>query len=220
MLINNRWGAPPEENVTSGIYLNQDQTFGWYWERATPLMKPGINGYQPLYPNVKIGGDIFEKPRHPLLPIKVSSINQLSFLVDYEYPNEPTGSYNLAYQLYFIDTDKPDPNGVPNAEVMIWIHQTFGQPPDTFKGVFANSSNNYDLYSWIRSDGLQYSAFLKQGSPNFKTQHTVDAKNLMDNLAINPDWYLFSIHLGNEVVNGSGKIQINKMEIIMNGQGL
>jgi len=220
LLINNKWGTPPEEKLSSGIFMNQDKTFGWYWDRPEPVMKPGINGYQPIYPNVKIGGDIFEKPRHPLLPIKVSSINQLSFYVDYDYLIEPTGSYNLAYQMYFMDNDKPDQNAVPTSEVMIWIHRTFGQPPLTYKGAFTDDNNKYDLYSWVRIDGLIYSAFLMKGDPVFKAQHTVDAKKLLGDLMIDPNWYLFSVHLGNEVVNGAGKIQITKLEITMNGQGL
>jgi hypothetical protein len=43
-LTNNTWGAPREEVFTSGIFLNEDKTFGWYWDRPNPLkMMPDDN---------------------------------------------------------------------------------------------------------------------------------------------------------------------------------
>ncbi len=220
IIINNTWGAPPEEKLSSGIYLNKDKTFGWYWDRSDPLAKPGIKGYAPLYPNVKIGGDIGEKPNNKQLPVKVKSISQLTFYVDYNYLTPPSGTYNLAYQMYFADTDKPSKDAIPNIEVMIWIHYTFGQPPNAYKGDFTDGNHNYELYSFIRSDGRLYCAFLMKGQPVFQAQYAVDAKKLLDDLAIDPNWYLFSIHFGNEVVSGAGKIEISKYEVIMNGRGL
>jgi hypothetical protein len=220
LLINNQWGAPSDEELSSGIFLNKDRTFGWYWDRPNPLIKAGIDGYQPIYPNVKIGGDIGEKPRNKLLPIKISSIKSLTFFVDYDYPTQPSGAYNLSYQMYLMNTNNPGQNAIPNTEVMIWIHHTFGEPPNTYKGNFTDSNNSYDLYSWERYDGMIYSAFLMKADPVFTAQHTVDAKKLLEYLDIDPNWYLFSIHLGSEVVNGAGKIQINQLEIKLNNKGL
>jgi hypothetical protein len=220
MIINNRWGAPPEEKLTCGIFLNPDESFGWYWNRPDPVQKPGMTIFQPLYPNVKIGSDVGEKPVNKNLPVQVKSIQQFQFNVTCTYPTSPTETYNLAYQMYFADTDKPAPGTQANLEAMIWIQQTFGQPPSAYKGEFSDGHNNYKLYSYTQFNGMPYSAFLIQDQPVFQPQYTVDAKKLLDVLEINPDWYLFSIHFGSEIVKGAGKIEISRYVIILNHQEL
>jgi hypothetical protein len=218
-IINNTWGAPPEEKLTTGIYLNQDKTFGWYWDRPDPMTKPEITGLQPLYPNVKVGGDIGGKSTTRSLPIKAEAIKQLQFSIDYLYVTPPTGLYNLAYQMYFANPKTAPGSQQGIVEVMIWIHYTFGQPPSAYKGIFSDGVNSYDLYSFSRIDE-QYMAFMMKGQPGFKAQHLVDAKELLTYAAIDPNWYLYSIHLGNEILKGSGKLIINRLEINLNGKNL
>jgi hypothetical protein len=219
-LINNVWGALPEENLSSGIFQNQDRTYGWYWDRPNPLQKPGINGLQPLYPNIKIGGDVGEKPRNNRLPIKVSNIKELRFSVDYDYLIEPTGSYNLSYQMYFANTDTPVQDSFANIEMMVWIHQTFGQPPAAYQHDFSDGNFRYSLYSFTQFNGMKYAAYISKDAPVFRAQHTVNAKQFLDDLQIDPNWYLFSIHFGNEILLGRGKFQINKYVIMLNGHDI
>lgn len=216
-LTDNLWGAPTTENLTSQVYLNKDQTFGWYWNRADPMKNPGDIFVRPIFPNVRIGADLGEKSNTSYFPLQVRDIHNLSFYVVYQYLTAPTGAYNLAYQMYFTDTDKPGPDAHVNVEVMIWLHHTFPQPPDTYKGDFSDGNNSYELWSWVMSDGRQYYSFLMKGQPLFDAQHTVDAKRLLDNLVIDPNLYLLGVHLGSEIVSGAGKIEIRKLIISLNG---
>jgi hypothetical protein len=219
-LTNNIWGAPPQEKLTSGVFLNRDQTFGWYWDRPDPIIKEGVNGYQPIFPNLRVGKDIGGSSNNPALPIGLESVKNLTFSVDYDYLTPPTGAYNLAYQIYFSKDINPAPEAVPHSEVMIWIHRTFGQPPDSYKGVYSDGINSYDLYSWTKIDGMNYYSFIMKGNPVFKSTHRVDAKKLLDTLSLDPKLYLLSIHFGSEVVSGAGRLQVNKLEMVINDKKL
>jgi hypothetical protein len=218
IITRNYWGASSDEKLTGDIFLNKDDSFGWFWSRENPQSKPGAKGILPIYPNVRVGADIGQESNSEYFPLKASEINSLSFYVDYSYPQEPTGEYNFAYQMYFSDVPEPDLKTVPQAEVMVWIHSTFGQPPHTFQGDYSDNHNNYKLYAWTQVDGRGYFSFIMKGKPVFAGQHIVDVKQLLSNIAISPGWYLLGVHLGNEILIGSGKVQIQQLEIVLNGK--
>jgi hypothetical protein len=216
-ITKNFWGAPASETLTGDIFLNGDNSYGWDWNRADPQMKAGVNGVLPIYPNVRVGADPGQASNNRLFPVMHSDINQLTFSLDYQYPETPTGQYNFAYQMYFSDVANPGLNAAPRAEVMIWIHNTFGQPPTTYRGDYTDGINNYSLYSWTMADGRGYYSFIMKDQSGFNAHHEVDAKKLLDNLSLSPDWYLLGIHLGNEILIGSGKLQIQQLTIDLNG---
>ncbi len=45
-----------------------------------------------------------------------------------------------------------------------------------------------------------------------------DAKRFMDNITLDPNWYVHGVELGNEIVSGAGKIKISKLNINLNGR--
>jgi len=150
--------------------------------------------------------------------VKLSEVKSLRFDVNYEYTTIPEGSYNLAYEMLLSDKNRPSSNLIPKAEVMIWLHATFPQPPNTYQGDFTDGNNTYALYSWVMTDGRLYASFIMKGQAQFQAQHTVDAKRLMESLTLDPSWYIHGVELGNEIVSGSGKIKINSLNINLNGQ--
>jgi hypothetical protein len=216
-LVNNEWGAPADENLTCAVYVDQGRKFGWHWNRQDPKTRPGIACLQPIYPSVRIGGNPWEQPTSAYFPVKVGEIKSLDFSVAYDYPEIPTGAFNLAYDLFLSETDQASQNPAIKAEVMIWMHGTIGQPSETYKGDFSDGQNTYELYSYVMSNGRLYNAFVMKGNPEFRTQHTVNVKRLLDNLDLDSKWYIPGIELGNEIVNGSGKIEISKFSVNMNG---
>jgi hypothetical protein len=216
-LTNNIWGAPPDEILTSEVYLNRDFSFGWDWSREEPKLNPGRTLFQPIFPNVRIGGDSTTRSSSLYFPIKTGDIRTLNFDVAYKYLTVPTGSYNLAYEMFLSDDNQPLSNQQQKAEIMIWIHSTFTQPPSTFRGDFTDGKNKYHLYSWHKTDGSLYASFIMDGSPQLQGQHTVDAKMLLDHLELDPNWYLRGVELGNEIVFGSGKIEIDNLNVNVNG---
>jgi hypothetical protein len=218
-LTNNTWGAPKEEVLTSGIFLNEDNTFGWYWDRQDPLkMAPDDSFAKPIYPNVRIGATTSVKSNSRYFPVKLKDIKSLIFDVSYNYPTLPTGAYNLSYEIIISDKNKPDANLVPKAEVMIWLQRNlFGQPVNTYQYDISDQINTYGLYSWVMTDGHYYASFIMNGEPQFQGQYKVDAKIILDRLDLNPDWYVLGIQFGNEVVSGAGKIQIDQLVVTING---
>ncbi len=218
-LINNTWGAPSEEKLSSGIYLNKDKTFGWYWDRPDPLRKSGINCFQPIYPSIRTGSP-WESSRTTYFPVKVSEVKTLKFDVEYSYPVPPAGTYNLAYDMFLSGTNQASSDPRPKAEIMIWLHHTLQQPPEVYKGDFSDGINTYKLYSFTMPNGRLYYAFVMKEQTPLKAHHIVDAKKLMDNLGLDSNWYLHGVELGNEVVSGSGKIEISKLIVILNGHEL
>ena len=217
ILNNNTWGAPPDEILTSGVYLNDDGTFGWYWNRQDPKTKADVNGILPIYPSLRIGGNPWEQSKLAHFPIQLNAIKSLSFVVDYVYPEAPKGTYDLAYDLFFLDTDKSSEHPEIKTEVMIWLQGTIAQNPQTYKGEFTDGYNTYGLYSYVMSDGRLYDAFIMKGPPVFQAQYTINVKALLDKLDLNPSWYLPGVELGNEVLNGSGKNAISKFAVDLNG---
>ncbi len=214
------WGVGENETLSGNVYLNKDGTFGWDWQREDPTPRAGTTAILPIYPNVRVGDGFGEKSTSKFLPIRAGEISGLKFDVAYKYLTAPSGEYNFAYEMDFGDSKRPAAGTAPKAEVMIWIHHTFGQPPDTYQGDFTDGINSYRLYSWTMADGRLYFSFMMVGDPLLSSEHTVDAKRLLDKLTLNPNWYLLGIQLGNEVLDGSGKIEIDKYSLELNGHRL
>jgi len=216
-LTDDTWGAPIQEKLTSGLFLNKDKTFGWYWDRNEPIMNPGDSFVRPIYPNVLVGGTTNVRSNSKYFPIKLGDVNSITFTVFYQYLEPPTGEYNLAFEMLLSDSKIPNPTLIPKAEVMIWLQHTFGQPPDTYNGEFTDGNNTFGLYSWIMSDGRSYFSFILVGQSQFQAQYSIYTKKLLDDIDLNPNWYILGVQLGNEVVSGSGRIQIENFKIKLNG---
>jgi hypothetical protein len=216
-LINNVWGAPPGEKFTSAVYFKHDRSFGWYWDRENPKPQPGETLPKPLYPGLRIGGCPWESTSACYFPVKVGDVKTLELNVSYNYPSNPRGSYNLAYDIFLSDTDKAQSNPKPKAEVMIWLHHTFPQPQSVYKGDFTDGFNTYKLYAWVMPDGRLYYSFIKEGNPLNEAAYTINAKSLLTALELDPNWYIHGIELGNEILSGSGKIEITQFDLNLNG---
>ena len=216
-LINNTWGAPPEDTLQSSIFEDEDGSIGWYWNRPTPRPRPGHGSVEPIYPCLRIGGSPLETSKSPLFPFRWSDCDSLKLELTYEYTQPPIGSYDLAYDIFFTNASLPGQNVLRKAEVMIWINATQKQPPSSYKGDFSDGANTYTLYSRMLSDGQLYGAFImKEGDQS--GHHTVNAKALMDNLALESEWYVPGIDLGNEVWVGSGRIEVKQIAAVVNGK--
>jgi hypothetical protein len=216
-LVNNQWGAPPDEKLASGVYLDQGKKFGWYWDRPDPRLKPDGTILLPIYPSIRIGGNHREQSSLANFPIKMRDLQSLSFLINYTYPQQPTGTYNFSYDMFLLDRTKSSPEAVRKAEIMIWIQHTFGQPPQYYKGDVSDGYHNYALYSYTMPDGRLYHAFIMKADSRPQSTHFVDVKKLLDQLNLDPEWCLPGVELGNEIVNGSGKIEIDRFSVNLNG---
>jgi hypothetical protein len=214
-LSNNIWGAPEDERLTSRIYTDQDRSFGWQWERNEAKPRPGENLTKPIYPSVRIGGSPWEPSMTQYFPVKLRDIKSFKFELAYNYPVAPTGIFNLAYDMFLTDTPQPCSDPVRKAEVMIWLQHTFPQPPEAYRGDVTDGINTYEYYSMPLSNWQYYSFVIKEQPPS-NPHFVIDAKRLLDHLGLDRDWYIPGVELGNEVVSGSGKIEISKFKLNLN----
>jgi hypothetical protein len=219
-LMNNLWGAPAEEELTSSIYLHDSGQYGWEWNRPKPVIKPGQTYVQPLYPSVRVGGSPWERSNARAFPAKLGSIDSLRMRAAYSFPALPTGRYDLAYDIFLVKTADPSVSPRISAEVMIWVEGTAKQPPERYKGDFPDGTDNYRLYAWVMADGRQYYAFVLDDATGTRKPRTVDAKRLMEHLNLDPDWYVHGIEFGSEIWDGAGKIQIDEFAVALNGESL
>lgn len=120
----------------------------------------------------------------------------------------------------FSDSDQPSSNPRIKAEVMIWIQANRKQLALTYKGDFSDGYNTYALYSWVMSDGRLYYSFIMKEEPSSQAHHTVDTKRLLNELGLDPNWYILGVELGNEVWKGSGNTEIVDFSVNLNGHAL
>ena len=202
-LVNNVWGAPPEEVLNTTIFQDENGNIGWSWDRPDPKLKPGQTFVLPIYPCVRIGGSPWEKSKSDYFPFAWGEAQTLELEIVYNYTRLPTGAYDLAYDVFFIDSKQPGPDVQRKAEVMVWLNGTQKQPPSSYQGEYSDGANVYSLYSRLLSDGRLYAAFIQKGTPRYPAHQVVDAKKLMGNLKLDSGWYVPGIELGNEVWNSS-----------------
>lgn len=212
-LFNNVWGAGNTEKdsgtLKSYIYYKLNGNFGWEWNRPSPIP---VNGRMlPLYPAV-----IVKNTNNFSYFSKLKYINSLKTYIEYKYVKQPTGSYNFAYDVWFKEGEKRV------IEIMIWM-DCVSCTPGTYKGEINDGYNTYSIYynpsnknrPWI------YYAFLLKNRHSSQTTHTANMKILLDKIVqlgdLSTEWDLYSIELGNEVWKGSGRTEIEKYIIDING---
>jgi hypothetical protein len=171
-----------------------------------------------------VGGSIWESSTTRCFPVQLADVKSLELSIGFNYDMLPTGKYDLAYDFFLTNTNQPSDNpGLTEiqAEVMVWLNGTVKPPEYTAdRGDFSDGDNTYSLYSGYMSDGRAYYAFIMKDSPQYAARYTINVRKLLDILRLNPDWYINGIELGNEVWNGSGKIEINHSSLELNGVNL
>ncbi len=226
-LNNNVWGLTNEERKTkrvkSYIYYKFNGNFGWEWDRPDP--RNGLDVYiPPIYPEVTIGtAPYVNSPDSttPYLPIKLKNVRSMTAEVKYKYIKSPTGAFNLAYDIWFVDDI-----GTKKAEIMIWPYG--GLNVDLPDGKISDGMNEYEYYYRPPGDSViqkwdYHSFILKDQDPvplnylNYKVNIKILFDELIRSGKLNSEWTIPSMSIGNEVWRGSGKIEISKLIINING---
>lgn len=211
-LLNNVWGAPyyerQSENLNSYIYYNSEGTYGWEWNRWNPI---NVDSYvRPIYPEVMLDSD------SGYLPKKLNDVSSISAELQYSYVKPPTGSYNFAYDIWLTY------GGAREAEVMIWIDcsTTADCAPGTYAGDVNDGNNTYSVYYRNPRSSTSWSvyAFILNNRTPVPLYHKVDIKALLNSLStrLNDEWIISSVELGNEIWEGSGRIEISEWLININ----
>lgn len=218
-LHNNVWGLTDEEKrtniVKSYIYYKYNGNFGWEWDRPDPLLGDGIY-IPPIYPGVVIGASGSYSSTSQYFPIKVKDIRFFTSEVEYNYTKQPTGGYNLAYDVWLVDNKRNN-----KAEIMVWIHGELGEP----QRYVADGINEYGYFYRPPKPGFEwdYHAFVLKDQ-DLLLNHKVNIKNLLDILIksgkLDVEWDVLSIEFGSEIGMGSGRIEISKYVVNINGNNV
>jgi hypothetical protein len=203
--IRNLWGAANGENVDLALH-HSDNVVSWSWSRQHPVRRPGISYIQPIYPNARI---VLKSP------VAVSDVQSFNLVADFNYTQQPTGSYNLAYDVFLREPGEK----TRKAEIMVWLDWTKTQPTSSLKGFYFDGDNTYRQYSWMKADGFAYHSFLLTLSPG-TTPGPVNLKALIDHVQPEKNWYISEVELGTEVWDGSGAVELTTYYLELNGARL
>ena len=137
------------------------------------------------------------------------------------------GRYNLAFDIWVTDHDKPTPSAITH-EVMIWVGeraQAFEpQQGGPVKRVTIGGAA-YDLYirpraEWLAEHEARNVVYIAFNARKAQLSGVIDLKEFLDYLTGNghlpADGYVSSVELGNEVMHGAGELWLNRYEISVN----
>lgn len=225
-LHNNVWGLTDEEKIT-GItkiytYYKSNGNFGWEWNRPDPDYNTDVYVH-PIEPEI-IVGQPHGAPNSttPYFSIKLGNINTWTSDIEYKYTKSPIGEYNLMYDIYFVDKNNPN---LKHSNVMIWMEGlSLGTPVKTV----TDGINEYDYYYRIGGiyDWPWHAFVLKNRPPQLSNEsyhHIVDIKRLLEQLppgSLDNEWIVPGIEFGSEVGDSSGRIEVSKFLINLNGNSI
>ena len=208
LIENNVWWQGSINEFTQCIFTTNDSSFGWNWDW------PDIGYNVKAYPEIIFG----KKPwsinsTTNELPIKIDNVE--TFEVNFDLNIEASGNYNLAFEFWVTEDSISNQDQITN-EVMIWTANSLLQPAGEQISVFFSDGYYYDLYRAEFDDWIYY-AFVSQTDRQEGPLHVHNFINYM--LAtghLNPNEYMASFELGNEIVSGSGQTNIQQYSISVN----
>lgn len=208
MFSNNVWG---KEDITDskqcllvkGEDNNVEHGWQWNWPEGEARVK--------AYPEIVYGYKPWNaSSTTPKLPIKIADIEKLQ--VTYEVDVNATGIYNLIFDLWLTNSDKPTPQSITH-EITIWLMDTGVVPAGSPMGTI--TINDQDYLRYTGSVNKTYIAFVSEIA---QTKGTLDLKLFLDYLTkrgyAHKNRYLASIELGNEIDSGEGITWLRNFEVI------
>ena len=135
--------------------------------------------------------------------------------MNFDLTIEASGNYNLAFEFWVTEDSTSNQDQITN-EVMIWTANSLLQPAGEQIAVFFSDGYYYDLFRAEFDDWIYY-AFVSQTD---QYEGTLNVHNFINYMVatghLNPNEYLASFELGNEIVNGSGQTNIRQYSITIN----
>ena len=208
LIENNVWGQGTINEFSQCIFTTNDSSFGWTWDW------PDVGYNVKAYPEIIFG----KKPWSANsttneLPLKIGNVE--TFEVNFDLNIEASGNYNLAFEFWVIEDSISNQDQITN-EVMIWTTNSLLQPAGEQIAVFFSDGYYYDLFRAEFNDWIYY-AFVSQTD---QQEGTLNVHNFINYMVatgyLNPNEYMASFELGNEIVSGSGQTNIQQYSISVN----
>lgn len=231
-LLVNKWGSDELGcNTMMKVFVNNDKTFGWSFDRGTC----GGNKAKPDYPEIEFGIHPFGAGSHlattpsfsstKMLPLQIKDIMTANVVIDGLNANiQKSTTYNVNFE-FWLSQKNPVTEASPGvyAELI-----TFWAWNDSWacdqSGTVTAGSKSYDLChqsdSW--GGGWRYFQFRAKGqSRSFSGK--VDVKALLDYLVNNrnysKDLWVTRFEVGSEIDdNTAGTVTLRNITVEVNGQ--
>ena len=208
LIENNVWGQGNIDNYSQCIYTTTDSVFGWNWDW------PAIGTNVKAYPEIIFGKKPWSNSStNNVLPIRLNNIE--TFEVSFDIESEASGSYNLAFE-FWVTADSMSNQNEITTEVMIWTSNNLLEPAGNQISVVFVDGYYYNLFK-ADFDNWVYYAFISNDDQFNGTLNIDNFINYMVSIGhLNPNEYLASFELGNEIVYGEGQTNINHYSIHIN----
>jgi hypothetical protein len=245
-ILNNNWGSEDLGcNASMSVFVNQDSTFGWNFNRGD--CDTADSNQKPDFPQIEfgihpfgIGSDLVTSPEFSsttLMPMQIKDIQSASVNVQGLTANlQQESSWNITFEFWISERNPvTDPNPGVYAELMtFWGWQSGRWPePPAGNGPQGNGAGNqvssggksYTL--WVQDDnwasGWRYFQFRADDGPQRSFNGTLDVKPFLDYLVnsrqYSPDFWVTRLEVGSEIDdNTAGTVQMSGISFEVNGE--
>lgn len=217
-VTNNVWNAQAYSGSRSQAVLLEDidgsRAFGWRWDW------PSGRYDVVAYPEVIFGDKPWDEPSGIETPFPVA-VGSADVRVDFDLSIRASGVYNAAFSVWCVSSLPARRESISH-EIMIWTANSGLTPAGKRQGTASIDGADYDVYvrenhgdaSGGTSQSWTYVAFKRKES---MTQGTIAIDAFIDYLLgkgmISASNYLTSVEFGNEVVKGSGAVDMRRYAV-------
>jgi hypothetical protein len=246
-ILNNNWGSAELGcNTPMSVFVNQDRSFGWNFNRGD--CDTANSGQHPDFPQIEfgihpfgIGNSLATSPDFSsttLLPLQIRNITSASVNIQgLNIQLQRGGSWNITFE-FWLSTQNPNTQGNAgvHTELMTFWGWQSGRWPSapgadgsqdggSGTGQMVNAGKAYTL--WVQRDnwasGWRYFQFRDNSGPQMSFNGTVNVKTLLDYLVntrgFSPDLWVTRLEVGSEIDDlTQGTVTMQNITFEVNGQ--
>ena len=202
---NNIW----QRNGVPGTQCLTDK--GWQWDWPVTEKREARS-----YPAVYFGQRPWsQKSTTPELPIRVSELRSL--VVDYEISTTETGVNNTSFDVWVTASRNSTDGSDRTAELMIWLRHSPELAPGTGIADRVTVGNeDYDLYLTANGPITNANFVASEYRPKGMIDIAQFLAALPSGSQVDPNQFLRSVELGNQINSGTGETVILNMTVRVN----
>lgn len=194
--------------------VNGQKVFGWQWSWSS-------TNNVVAYPEVICGTKPWDPPAAGLIPELPFQVGTKRITADFDIAIKASGTYNMAFSLW-VASEIPATSGKITHEIMIWNDDSGVAPAGSSRGALKVGGTSYDVYvspghgdaSGKNSNSWTYIAFVaKRPVLRGPLDITAFTDYLVEKGILTKDLYITSLELGNEVVSGTGLVEIGDFDV-------
>lgn len=245
-ILNNNWGSEDLGcNAPMSVFVNQDRTFGWSFNRGD--CDTAMTNSKPDFPQIEFGIHPFgigdsrvtspEFSSTTLLPIQLKDVTSASVTVENLTATfQQESSWNITFEFWISERNPLEPNPGVYAELMTfwgwqsgrWPAEPNGMGP-TGNGAGAQVQSGGKSYTlWVQDDQWadaqwRYFQFRADDGPQKSFNGTLDVKPFIDYLmntrGYSGDFWISRLEVGSEIDDMTqGTVQMSNITFEVNNE--